>query len=63
MASIQEVIESTLKVLELVEVRGKNNRNALSVVVDNLEAIAAALKESKNQGGKMHGDDGDDKQG
>lgn len=43
---ILEVIESTLRALDLVEVRGKQSRNALSVAVDNLEALVKAYKDA-----------------
>ena len=56
---ILEVIESTLRVLDLIEVRGKDNRRALTLAVDNLEAIVGAFEKAKE--GKQH--DGDDQQG
>lgn len=46
---ILEVLESTLRVLDLVEVRGKDNRRALTVAVDNLGVIAKALKAAQNK--------------
>ena len=61
MVSIEQAVEVTLQVLERVEVRGKDNRNALSLAVDNLEAIAAAIRESKNRRDESH--DSDDQQG
>ena len=56
---IVEVINTTLRILELIEVRGKNNRRALDVAVANLEAIVSAYDKAKE--GEEH--DGDDQPG
>ena len=63
MVGIREVVESTLRVLELVEVRGKNNRAAMTVAVENLEAIVSALREANHQGIEVNAGDGHDEQG
>ena len=56
---IVDVIETTLRVLEMIEVRGKNNRRALDVAVSNLEAIVEAFGKAKEE----QGHDGDDQPG
>lgn len=47
--SIREAIEKTIRLLELVEVRGESNRQALSAAVGNLENIVLAIIESERQ--------------
>lgn len=64
---LSEVIRATLRALELVEVRGRDNRRALDVAVSNLEAIVEALDRAKDKArdkakeAKAH--DADDGQG
>ena len=60
---ILEAIETTLRLLELVEVRGKDNRKALTIAVDNLEAIVSAFKESANRKEELSRNEDDDQQG
>lgn len=55
-----EVIEATLKALDLVEVRGKDNRRALSVAVDNLEELVRAIKDMPKHEDEVSGDDSND---
>ena len=55
---VLEVIQATLNALELVEVRGKRNREALGAAVSNLEAILGAFK--MGEGKENDGNDTDD---
>lgn len=59
---ILEVLQATLRALELVEVRGKTNRQALSVAVDNLEALVSAYKKAGEVEVKVDDDDNEQRE-
>lgn len=55
---IADVIRATLNALDVVEVRGKSNRTALGIAVDNLEALLKAIE--KADGVEVTSDDSQD---
>lgn len=57
---VADVVAETLKILDAVDVRGRDNVKAMAVAMSNLEAVVIARKAQKKEA-KPH--DADDRQG